>query len=91
MDRWTARTGRDSTPSADQRPFSLDPKSPRYNASGVYGDATLATAEKGRILLEGYTRLILSQIEELRRAAPPAKAQIYGPTVAPPPPAPHAK
>jgi creatinine amidohydrolase len=59
-------------------PLSLDPGSPRYSASGIYGDASLATVEKGRVLLDGMTRLILSEIEQLRRTSPPAPARIYG-------------
>ena len=51
--------------------LSLDPKNPRYNASGVFGDATLATVAKGRIVVDGMTRIIKDEIEELRRAALP--------------------
>ena len=32
--------------------FSTDPKDPNYSDTGIYGDATLATAEKGRRALE---------------------------------------
>ena len=49
--------------------LSLDPASPRYNASGVYGDATLASAAKGRILVEGMTRIVLDEIEAMRRTS----------------------
>jgi creatinine amidohydrolase len=64
--------------------FSLDPKSPRYNPSGIYGDATLATADKGRFLVDGMTRIILDEIEDLRRTTPPSPARLFG---APTPPA----
>jgi hypothetical protein len=53
-----------------QRAFSLDPKNPRYNPSGIYGDARLATVEKGRFINDGITKIILGEIEELRRAPP---------------------
>jgi creatinine amidohydrolase len=58
--------------------FSPDPKSARYSASGVYGDATRATVDKGRILLEGMTRIILDEIEDLRRTTPPTPAVLFG-------------
>lgn len=66
--------------------LSLDPKNARYNASGVYGDATRATVEKGRILLDGLTRIMLGEIEELRRTAPPKPAAIFGRLEQPAPP-----
>jgi creatinine amidohydrolase len=53
-------------------PFSLDPKSPLYNPSGIYGDATRATAAKGRFINDGMTRIILEEIEQLRHAVVPA-------------------
>jgi creatinine amidohydrolase len=37
-----------------------------YSASGVYGDATLATREKGEILVRATVEGILKEIEELR-------------------------
>jgi creatinine amidohydrolase len=54
-------------------PLTRDPKGPgTYSPSGVWGDATLATREKGekvtRAMLEG----MLREIEELRRAPLPA-------------------
>jgi creatinine amidohydrolase len=39
-----------------------------YSASGVYGDATLATREKGEILVTAMVEGILKEIEELRKA-----------------------
>jgi creatinine amidohydrolase len=38
-----------------------------YSPSGVWGDATLATAEKGRIVTEALVKVILKDIEELRK------------------------
>ncbi len=37
-----------------------------YSASGVYGDATLATQKKGRIVVEAMLAGILNDIEQLR-------------------------
>jgi creatinine amidohydrolase len=42
-----------------------------YSPSGVWGDATLATREKGRIVVEAVVAEILREIESLRsRTAP---------------------
>ena len=41
----------------------------RYSPTGIYGDATLATREKGRVVVEAMVAGILREIEELRRAA----------------------
>jgi creatinine amidohydrolase len=38
-----------------------------YSPSGVWGDATLATREKGRVVVEAMVEGILSEIEALRR------------------------
>jgi len=47
--------------------LSRDPNGPGdYSASGVFGDPTLATREKGEILLRGLVDGILKDIEELR-------------------------
>ncbi len=42
-----------------------------YSASGVFGDATLATREKGRIVTEALVEAILKEIEALRAAQLP--------------------
>lgn len=42
-----------------------------YSPTGVYGDATLATKEKGRRITEALVDAIVAEIEELRRADPP--------------------
>jgi len=44
-----------------------------YSATGIWGDATLATREKGRILTEATVKSILKDIADIRTAAiPPA-------------------
>ncbi len=46
-----------------------------YVPSGVYGDASLATPAKGKLLTEGLLRMILSDIDSLGSASiPPVKA-----------------
>jgi len=46
----------------------------RYSPTGIYGDATLATREKGRVVVEAMVAGILREIEELRRVVvPPVK------------------
>ncbi len=54
------------------RPLTRDPNARgTYSPSGVWGDATLATREKGRIVTEALVSAILREIEELRRTAVP--------------------
>lgn len=43
-----------------------------YSPSGVFGDATLATKEKGRIVTEALVEVLVREIEELRKADVPA-------------------
>ena len=45
----------------------------RYSPTGIYGDATLATREKGRVVVEAMVTGMLREIEELRKAPLPAK------------------
>ncbi len=42
-----------------------------YSESGVWGDATLATAQKGAVLADALTAAILDDVEKLRSAVPP--------------------
>ncbi len=51
-------------------PLSLDPKNPRYSPTGIYGDATLATLEKGRIVIEAMVEGINREINTLRQSVP---------------------
>jgi len=52
-----------------------------YSESGVWGDPTLATREKGRVVVEGLVESILQDIEVLRHAPLPTP----GPIMTPPP------
>jgi creatinine amidohydrolase len=55
-----------------ESPLSRVPDPKRtYSASGSYGDATLATREKGRAIVEAMVERLLQEIAELRRAAAP--------------------
>jgi creatinine amidohydrolase len=51
------------------RGLTRDPnnKNSTYSASGVWGDATLATYDKGKIVVEALVEVILSDIENLRK------------------------
>jgi len=47
-----------------------------YSPTGIYGDATLATREKGEKVVEALVAAVLADIESLRVAsAPPAAPQ----------------
>jgi creatinine amidohydrolase len=48
-----------------------DPKR-TYSASGTYGDATLATREKGRVIVDAMVERLVLEIADLRAAAVPA-------------------
>src|SRR5437588_239703 len=39
-----------------------------YSPTGVWGDATLATREKGRIVTEALVKIVIGEIQELRNA-----------------------
>ncbi len=64
----------------DYRPgkggLTRDPKAEGkvYSPTGVYGDATLATREKGRVVTEALVAAILRELEELRQAPLPLPA-----------------
>lgn len=52
--------------------LTRDPKKPgAYSATGVYGNAKLATKEKGEIVINARVKGILEEIEALRAAALP--------------------
>jgi len=58
-------------------PLTLDPKNPngRYSPTGIYGDATLATKEKGRIVVEAMVEGINQEIVALRASPVPQKPE----------------
>jgi creatinine amidohydrolase len=61
----------------EDRPGGLtrDPNGPgTYSPTGIWGDATLATREKGQVLVDGLTQAMLRDIEELRKAPLPEAA-----------------
>jgi creatinine amidohydrolase len=47
-----------------------------YSPSGVYGDATLATRDKGKKVTDALVRTILSEIEELRHCDLPPESSV---------------
>jgi len=48
--------------------LTRDPRKPgAYSASGIYGDATLATREKGEAVARATVEGMLREIESLRR------------------------
>jgi creatinine amidohydrolase len=60
-----------------------------FSASGVWGDPTLATKEKGRIIVEALVAGILEDIEAIRHASLPSPGPQAPPTpLAAPPPGP---
>lgn len=42
-----------------------------YSATGIWGDPTLATAAKGRVVVEALVEGVLRDLDDLRKAAPP--------------------
>ena len=46
-----------------------------YSPTGTWGDPTLATRDKGRVIVEGLVGAIRAEVEDLRRATPPAAGQ----------------
>lgn len=61
------KAAKDYHPS-EERGLTRDPKGRGvYSATGIYGDATLATREKGKVLTQALISGILKEIEDLRR------------------------
>jgi creatinine amidohydrolase len=53
-------------------PLSRVPDATRtYSASGTFGDATLATREKGRQIVEAMVERLVQEIKDLAKTAPP--------------------
>lgn len=61
-----AKAVKDFDPRPGRRGLTRDPKGAgHYSRSGVYGDPTLATREKGRIIVEAAVREAVRQVREL--------------------------
>ena len=57
---------KDYDPRPDRQGLTRDPKGARsYSPTGIWGDPTLATREKGRIIVETTVREILREVNEL--------------------------
>ena len=54
-----------------------------YSRTGTWGDPTLATPEKGRVIVESVVTGIVSDIEALRRAPLPVPSPVQDPTPQP--------
>ena len=59
----------------DKGDFTRDPDAGTgtYSPTGIWGDPTLATREKGRFVVEAFVDALAQEIEELRAAPLPAK------------------
>jgi creatinine amidohydrolase len=65
---------REFNPEKERGGLTRTPGNPGvYSASGVYGDATLASAEKGRVVVEALVEGLVRDIERLRVAELPAR------------------
>jgi creatinine amidohydrolase len=57
-------------------PLVRDPSAQgTYSKSGCYGDPTLATREKGKVVMDGWVEAVVREIEELRSASAPFSPQ----------------
>jgi creatinine amidohydrolase len=65
---------REFNPEKERGGLTRTPGNPGvYSASGVYGDATLASAENGRVVVEALVEGLVRDIERLRVAELPAR------------------
>jgi creatinine amidohydrolase len=54
--------------------LTRDPNGPgTYSPTGIWGDPTLASREKGKIVVEAFVDTLLKEIEDLRGAPLPPK------------------
>jgi len=57
---------KDFDPRYDRKGLTRNPEGPGiYSSTGVYGDPTLATKEKGKILVESIVTTVVSEIEKM--------------------------
>lgn len=84
------QAARDFSPASNPFRLTRSPGTPgTYSPTGIWGDATLATTDKGRVIVEALVKTILDEIEMLRGATPPpATPAASAARVAPPPPPP---
>ena len=67
-----AKAVKDYHPSQGPGGLTQSPKGQGvYSPTGVWGDATLATREKGKMVVEALVAAVLREIEDLRRSAVP--------------------
>ena len=57
-----------------------------YSPTGIYGDATLATRDKGKSVIEAFVPVLVQEIEETRVASLPVVRPTRAPVAAPPAP-----
>ena len=74
-----------SPPSSPLRLTRTQGASGTYSPTGTWGDPTLATASKGKIIVDGVVERVLEDIEALRKATPPEPAPAPAPPRAPAP------
>ncbi len=81
------RAVKDYTPSTGPLHLTRTPGTPgaTFSASGIWGDPTLATRDKGRTIVEGVVAGILEDIEAFRRMPVPTASAMPSPPAAAPP------
>ncbi len=72
------KAARDIPASDGPGPLTLRQDNPygRYSPTGIYGDATLASMEKGKLVVEAMVMSINREIDALRKASPLARTPI---------------
>ncbi len=78
------RAARDFTPGRASDPLRLTRRrgaDGTYSATGVWGDPSLATRDKGRVIVESLVAAILQDVEDIRTAPLPTPAPTTPPSV----------
>jgi creatinine amidohydrolase len=66
------KAAKDYHPSSERGPLTRDPKGKGvYSPTGIYGDATLATRDKGERITKALVEGILREIKDLRQSPLP--------------------
>ena len=82
---------RDLSPASEPFHLTRSPGGPgTYSPTGIWGNATLATRDKGRVIVEGLVASLLEDIESVRTAPLPVPTPSTPPAERPRPPAPPA-